>query len=147
MIVRATDTQTFLAENNINTVLDILSERAATKGEEEAYVFLKDTEGLCVEQRISFAELEIHARKLAAYLLTFVSPGDRVIMCYQPGLAFVQAFYACLYAGIVAVPLSLPQKARQPRKIFKVIETCGAKLVLTSAKLVVRCSLRWRSCI
>ena len=31
-------------------------------------------------------------------------PGDRALLLYPPGLEFIEAFLACLAAGVVAVP-------------------------------------------
>src|SRR5580692_10643569 len=41
-----------------------------------------------------------------------VEPGERAILAYQPGLDFINAFIACLDAGVVPVPVYPPSPAR-----------------------------------
>jgi O-succinylbenzoic acid--CoA ligase len=56
----------------------------------------------------SYAELHAAARRGARSLSTRgVSPGDRVAIALPPGLAFAEAFHACLSLGAVAVPVDL----------------------------------------
>lgn len=52
------------------------------------------------------AELDARARAVAAALCRTGRPGDRVIVPPMPGLDFHVAFFGCLYAGMVAVPVA-----------------------------------------
>ncbi|UAA39974.1 amino acid adenylation domain-containing protein [Paraneptunicella aestuarii] len=61
--------------------------------------------------------------------------GQRVILCYPPGLDYIKAFYACLYAGIVAVPLYPPQGKANTRRFRHVINTCGVNYILTTQEM------------
>lgn len=61
------------------------------------------------------AELSCHniwrrAQQIAQGLLIshHLSPGDRVLLVYPPGLEFIEAFLGCLYAGIIPVPVPPP---------------------------------------
>ncbi len=42
------------------------------------------------------------AKVLSGLLLRDAELGDRALLMYPPGLAFIEAFLGCLYAGIVA---------------------------------------------
>jgi hypothetical protein len=53
----------------------------------------------------SYAELDLRARAVAARLGTGLPPGDRVLLAYPRGSDLAGAFYGCLYAGMVAVPM------------------------------------------
>jgi non-ribosomal peptide synthetase component F len=55
----------------------------------------------------SYAELDLRARAVAARLGVGLPPGDRVLLAYPRGTDLAGAFYGCLYAGMVAVPLVL----------------------------------------
>ena len=50
---------------------------------------------------------------VAALIAAKVKPGERALLCYPPGLDFLVAFYGCLKAGVVAVPVFPPD----PRKL------------------------------
>jgi acyl-CoA synthetase (AMP-forming)/AMP-acid ligase II len=63
-----------------------------------------DREGATAETRTA-AELDADARRLASALLAIAAPGDRVLVPAMPGLGFHKGFLACLYAGLVAVPV------------------------------------------
>lgn len=67
-----------------------------------AFTFLNDgeTAGL----RLTYQELNRHARAIAAQLQTLGASGERALLLYPPGLDFITAFFGCLYAGVVAVP-------------------------------------------
>src|SRR6202167_5552002 len=56
----------------------------------------------------SYAELHAAARRGARALSARgVGRGDRVAIALPPGLAFAEAFHACLLLGAVAVPVDL----------------------------------------
>ena len=56
------------------------------------------------------AQLNQRAQAIAAYLQSFCEPGDRALLLYPSGLEFIAAFFACLYAGVVAVPVYPPRR-------------------------------------
>ena len=64
--------------------------------------FLGDGEN--VTHRLSYAELDRQAALLAGHLLAQAQSGERALLMYANGPDYVVAFFACLYAGIVAVP-------------------------------------------
>jgi acyl-CoA synthetase (AMP-forming)/AMP-acid ligase II/acyl carrier protein len=86
---------------------------------------------------LSFAELDLAAARLAGILRLRVRRGDRVLMFYPPGLDFVTAFFAVLYAGAVAVPLVPPRRSGNGA-IAALIDNAEPTLVLTSSQLAPR---------
>ncbi|WP_437681732.1 amino acid adenylation domain-containing protein [Sorangium sp. So ce131] len=107
---------TFRPED-VGTLVDVLKQRAARQPDRTAYIFLSDKGRR--EDRLTYAELDREARKMAAFLLGLGAPGDRVVLLYPPGLEYIVAFMGCLYAGMIAVPLYPP---RRNQKIFRVQE-------------------------
>ena len=57
-----------------------------------------------VVRKISYHELERSTRGLAKRLLSDygAKKGQRAVLCYPPGLDFVEVFVACLRAGVIA---------------------------------------------
>ncbi len=63
-----------------------------------------------------------------------LEPGERAILAYPPGLAFINAFMGCLQAGVVPVPVSPPSPARLAVELpllHGIAQDCAARVVLT----------------
>jgi len=84
------------------------------------------------QRSCTYAELDSSARSLACTLLgEGIRRGDTVALVYTPGLDFHVAFWACLLAGIVAVPLNPPYRKSDVPKFRAIMEDCGAQVALT----------------
>lgn len=87
------------------TVVDMLLDRA-TGPDADRPLFTALGPGGERIARITPAELDARARAVAAALHRTGRPGDRVIVPPMPALDFHVAFFGCLYAGMVAVPVA-----------------------------------------
>ncbi|KAJ8611195.1 hypothetical protein CTAYLR_003598 [Chrysophaeum taylorii] len=84
-----------------------------------------------VEESLTYAALEARSAEVARGLGGGFGP--HVLLCYPPGLDFIVAFYACLKAGVVAVPVYPPDLRGAVGEAFEqVSKTCGAKTALTT---------------
>ncbi|MBW9110955.1 fatty acyl-AMP ligase [Microbacterium ureisolvens] len=83
----------------------------------------------------TYAELDADARARAVELAgAGLVPGDVAILAFEPGLPFVRALLACLYAGVAAapVPITAMRNADAVRqRLFAILQDAGAKAVLT----------------
>ncbi|MDJ0835576.1 MAG: amino acid adenylation domain-containing protein [Acidobacteriota bacterium] len=86
---------------------------------------------------LSFSQLDRRARGIAASLLSRGKRGQRVLLVFQPGLNFISAFFGCIYAGMVAVPVYPPRRGRDER-ILAVTADCRPSLALTETSLKLR---------
>ncbi|MFM8667744.1 MAG: AMP-binding protein, partial [Microcystis sp.] len=93
---------------DISTFVDILSQRALQQAEQTAYIFLAN--GETETARLTYQQLEQKAKALAAQLQLQMSPGERALLLYPSGEEFIIAFFACLYAGVIAVPVYPPRR-------------------------------------
>ena len=61
---------------------------------------------LRTEETLTFAELRLQACATACAIRCEwgLAEGDRALLLYPPGLAFIAAFYGCQYAAVIAVP-------------------------------------------
>ncbi|MFN3432217.1 MAG: AMP-binding protein, partial [Candidatus Sericytochromatia bacterium] len=82
-----------------SSVLEALQHWAAERPAHEAFGYLAQGERL--EGSLSFGELDRRARALGARLTASGYRGERLLLVYPTGLAFIEAFFACLYAGAV----------------------------------------------
>src|SRR5687767_2484521 len=96
-------------ESSGRTLLDLLANQAANQPDGVAYAFLDDREG---SSEITFGQLDRRARAIAARLQLELRHGDRALLVYPAGLEFIEAFFGCLYAGVVAVPATYPKPKR-----------------------------------
>lgn len=96
-------------------------------------------EGTVVCQR-TYQELHANASCISQKLLTSRKPiiklGDRVLLVHVPGLDFIDAFFGCLRAKIIPVPVLPPdpmQRGGQALlKIENIAKSCGAVAILST---------------
>ncbi|EPM0026865.1 AMP-binding protein, partial [Citrobacter farmeri] len=61
------------------------------------------------EAVLEYRQLKRRAEAGARRLLSLnLNKGDRVALIAETSVGFVEAFFACQYAGLVAVPLAIP---------------------------------------
>jgi acyl-CoA synthetase (AMP-forming)/AMP-acid ligase II len=84
------------------TLVDLLCGRAIEQPNRLAYAFLP--KGETEEARFTYAELDLRARAIGAWLSSATALGDRVLLLSSSGPEFVSAVFGCLYRGTVAVP-------------------------------------------
>lgn len=117
------------------TIVELLFERAAQHPERPALTFL--TDGDTPTHAYDYAELHARARACAALLSERAAPGDRALLIYPTGPAYVVAFLGCLYAGLIAVP-AYPPASRDPRhwsRLVSIIKDTSPRLLLTESTL------------
>src|SRR5487761_166305 len=119
------------------TLVEILRWRAIHQPEQRTYTYLVDgeTEG----ETLTYAGLDCQARSIAALLQTCRASGERALLLYPAGLEFIAAFFGCLYAGVIAVPLPPPNPAQPQRllpRLRAIISDAQPSVVLTTAAIL-----------
>lgn len=109
--------------------VDLIGAQAARHGDREAYTFL-DENGR-ESGSLTFPELDRRARAVADLLTDRVKYGDRALLLYPAGLDYVVAFFGCLYAGVIGVPLFTPARNRSGQ-LDTIASDCAAAIVLTT---------------
>jgi acyl-CoA synthetase (AMP-forming)/AMP-acid ligase II len=109
--------------------------RTRVEHREHAIAFTHLTGGEGDASPLTWLELDRRARAIAAALRERMARGDRAILIYPTGLDFVEAFWGCLYAGIVAVPVPEPFHQRQVSRYQAILANAGSNRVLTTAAL------------
>jgi acyl-CoA synthetase (AMP-forming)/AMP-acid ligase II len=111
-------------------------ERAAAEPHRRNFTFLGN--GETVTESLTLAELDVRARAIAARLHDLAPAGSRALLNYPPGLEFVAAFFGCLYAGIVAVPIApIEPSAADARygRLHTIVGSATPDLLLTTEGL------------
>jgi acyl-CoA synthetase (AMP-forming)/AMP-acid ligase II len=122
-------------ETKYNSMVELLCARAAEQPDERAYVFLSDRGG--EEASLTFWELERRADALAAQLVERGERGDRALLMFPPGLDFIVAFFGCLIAGMIAVPMMPPRRLGARDSSASIVADCRPRFALTSSSLKV----------
>ncbi len=87
---------------------------------------------------MTWQELDRSARAVAARLVRSGAAGQRVLLLFQTGLDFVSAFFGCLYAGAVAVPVTPPDPSRLARSLPRmaaIVRDAQAQFILAAAEV------------
>ena len=115
---------------SLNTLVRLLRQRADHAPNTTAYTFLEDGQPSGASRSLTYAQLDARARAIAATLRSWAEPGDRALLVYPPGVEFIGAFFGCLYAGVVPVPIRQPSAGRTAA-LVAVAGDCGAVVALT----------------
>ncbi|MBT2424623.1 fatty acyl-AMP ligase [Streptomyces sp. ISL-112] len=82
---------------------------------------------------LSYRELHARARAVAAELHRICPPGERAAVLCRHDEHYVVAFLACLYAGVVAVPLYAPELFRSETRLRSVVQDSTPVCALTTS--------------
>lgn len=116
-------------------LVDLLRGHARALPSKLAYMFLDDGER--EGARLTYADLDRRARAIAAELQQRVVPGQRALLLFPPGLDYIEAFFGCLYAGVVAVP-AYPPNGRHLQRLRAIMDDANPSLILTTQALHAR---------
>ncbi|HEY7424842.1 MAG TPA: fatty acyl-AMP ligase [Gemmataceae bacterium] len=116
------------------SIVEVLRAWADTTPDSLAFSFLTDAgeEGA----RLTYGDLDLQARAIAATLRDAAETGDRALLMYPPGLEFIAAFLGCLAAGIIAVPAYPPRRNRKDERLRAIVKDAKPRLILTSRQVL-----------
>jgi 8-amino-7-oxononanoate synthase len=124
---------TFFGPSNL---VELLLHRARCQPEDTAFTYLVDGENEQVH--LTYRELDRHARAIGAWLEAHDLVGERALLLYPAGLEFIVAFFGCLYAGVVAVPVYPPRRNRSLNRIQAIADDADARVALTTELVLNR---------
>lgn len=125
----------FLANSlSIKTLVALLRDRAISQPNQLAYSFLVD--GETEEASLTYQELEQKARLIASLLQSLNATGERALLLYPQGLEFIAAFFGCLYAGVIAVPVYPPRRNQRLTRLQAIAQDAQAKFALTTTPVL-----------
>ena len=123
--------------HTLHTLVDLLTQRAARRGDTTAFVFSRDGDEHETSS-VSYAELDRHARQIAADLQRQGAAGERVLVLCPPGLDFIASFFGCLYAGAIAVPVHPPMREHLVPRVEAIIADVEPRFALTTSEIEPR---------
>jgi acyl-CoA synthetase (AMP-forming)/AMP-acid ligase II len=125
---------TVTAAEPTGTLLDLVEQYAICQPDKTAFAFLGD--GTNETERLGYAALRSKALSIAARLRRLGISRTPALLVYPPGLDFVAALIACLYAGAPAVPAPYPAGRRGWERIDAIARDAVPSAVLTLGRLL-----------
>jgi acyl-CoA synthetase (AMP-forming)/AMP-acid ligase II len=122
-----------LVPESCTNLVEVLRRRAEERPQSLACAFLND--GGRESERLSYADLDHEARRIAAWLQVSWAPGDRALLLFPAGLDFLKAFFGCLYAGVIAIPAPPPEASRLKRtlpRLRSIAADAGVSIVISN---------------
>ena len=112
------------------TLPEMLDHRARGDG---AIVYL---EGEGAEKRLTLANLRRRALGILHHLQGIgAKPGDFLVLHVASNEQFIDAYWACLYGGIVPVPVAVGISDEHKHKLLRIARQLGTPLLYTDRKL------------
>jgi acyl-CoA synthetase (AMP-forming)/AMP-acid ligase II len=123
-------------KTGLASLVDVLEQRAAEHPTATAFVFVAERGD--EHRHLSYGELHDRALAVAASLAERVAPGERAVLLFPPGLDFIVAFFGCLAAGVIAVPLMPPRRTADRDSSDAIIGDCSPSVAMTTPELLER---------
>jgi acyl-CoA synthetase (AMP-forming)/AMP-acid ligase II/acyl carrier protein len=112
------------------TLTDMLDDRARGAG---SIVYL---EGEGAEKSLKLADLRRRALGILFHLQRIgAKPGDHLILHVASNEQFIDAYWACLYGGIVPVPVAVGISDEHKHKLLRIAKQLGQPYLYTDKKL------------
>jgi acyl-CoA synthetase (AMP-forming)/AMP-acid ligase II/alkylation response protein AidB-like acyl-CoA dehydrogenase/acyl carrier protein len=122
------DNEMLLPATAVAPLTERLRSHARLTPQRVAYTFLRDDGKI---DELTYGELERRASALAATLAQRAAAGSRALLLYPAGLEFITVYCACLLAGLIAVPATIPHKTRASRRLKALLDDAAPSLILT----------------
>jgi acyl-CoA synthetase (AMP-forming)/AMP-acid ligase II/acyl carrier protein len=128
--------ETPMIPQNFNTIVDLARQRAEIHPDRNYITFLEDGDDQI--SNLTYSQLDQSAVHVASWLKDKgIDKGDRALIILPNSIRFTQIFYGCLYAGVLAVPLSEPAG---PHQIQTYLETFVPTVKVSKPKVLITTS-------
>jgi len=124
--MKATDSDSLVTFN------DVLRFRRTNNKYDTAYKYLFEDGRL---KTITYNDLYQKSTAVAHSLLKTVNSGDRALLIFSSSTEFIEAFFGCLFAGIIAVPVYPPRKNQKMNRLISIAEDCSPSIILSTSSI------------
>ncbi|MDT5232326.1 MAG: long-chain fatty acid adenylyltransferase FadD28, partial [Mycobacterium sp.] len=112
----------------------VVRERASLQPNEPAFTFVDyghDPDG--VPETLTWSQLYLRIRHVAAELRRHGAVGDRAVIVAPQSLDYSVGLLGAFEAGLIAVPLSVPQVGAHDERVNRVLADSAPAVVLTTS--------------
>ena len=115
----------------------VLQDRALNQPDDLAYTFIDyDVDPAGFAESLTWSQVHLRARVVAEELLRCGSIGDRAAILAPQGLDYIIAFFGAMQAGLIAVPLPVPQFGSLDERVSGALKDCSPVAILTTSGVV-----------
>lgn len=106
------------------TLTDVIGRHALRTPSRIALIWLENGEREA--RSVTYAQLDLNVRVRAAGLCRAGLQQQNVLLQLNNGIDFLESFLACLYAGVIPVPIAPPRPNRAPGALVGIAQHAGA---------------------
>lgn len=91
-----------------------------------------------IDRKFDYVSLDLQVKALAAVMQNQYLPGERALLLFDNDEHYVISFLACLYAGIIAVPIFPPESVREKHlaRLIAIANDAKAGCILTTSEIL-----------
>lgn len=130
----------FQNNNRFGNFVELVQQRASEQPKRTVYIFLRN--GETETGRLTYEDLDRRAKEIATALQPW--RGKQALLLYPSGLEFIEAFFGCLYAGVIAVPVYPPRKNQKLLRLISIVTDAEAKVALTTEDILANIQRSWK---
>ena len=121
-------------DNIVNHLQTLVRERPA----DTALIVVSADGDKLVDKQFDYASLDRYVRAVAAVLQDRFGQGERVLLLMENDEHYVIGFLACLYAGMIAVPVFPPESIREQHlaRLLAIAADAKAQCILTTSGIL-----------
>lgn len=119
---------------SVRSLPAVLHANARLQPNDTAFTFLdfeRDWDGVAIT--LTWSQLYRRMLNVSQEVSRYASPGDRALILAPQGLEYVAAFLGALHAGVIAVPLSVPQGGATDERVESVLHDASPTAVFTTS--------------
>lgn len=122
-------------KKNFGSVVDLFTQRCLSYPSTPLYHF-SETGLFENKQSFTYEELRQKIHSIAALIQQYVKPGDRALLIFAPGMDYITTFWACLFAGVLAVPAYPPFDKGTVEKLQSIINNAKPSIILSNTEII-----------
>ena len=125
-----------VVRQHAESFVDMLRLRSQATPHRIAYSFLQDRGHQ--DSELSYLQLYEQAAGLAVLLQQNGMSNERVLLAIKSNPAFIVAFFACLMAGAIAVPISAARREHLEQRLGALTDNAGARAGISDTDAVLQ---------
>ncbi len=119
------------------SVVDMLKEKAFRREQDPVFSYRSygaNRDAGSMTEHLSYGALDARAKAICNRLRREPCQGKRALLFFPAGLEFVKAFYGCLYAGVIPVPVNFGVSPGHTARIRAILADAEPCFVLTEER-------------